>query len=117
MSFFLFAVSLVPCALARNIETMLVARFCSGFFDAAFISVAGGTVSDLFTGHDLQTPMMVYPSSPLYVNQTSRELRDFVVAALAEARIALVLASDRSSEGSSTSMLQGKLDGSEDGKP
>lgn len=65
-SFLLFIIWLVPCAVAQNIETMLVARFFSGFFGAAFSSVAGGTVGDLFPNDTLQAPMMVYSSSPLY---------------------------------------------------
>lgn len=71
VSLFLFTVWIVPCALARNIETMLVARFVSGFVGAAFTSVAGGTVGDLFTKNTLLAPMMVYSASPLYVGQSS----------------------------------------------
>ena len=69
VSFFLFGISLVPCAVARNIQTMLIARFFSGFTGAAFSSVAGGTVGDLFPNNALQSPMMVYSSSPLYVKE------------------------------------------------
>ena len=69
VSFFLFGISLVPCAVARNIQTMLIARFFSGFTGAAFSSVAGGTVGDLFPKNALQSPMMVYSSSPLYVKE------------------------------------------------
>ena len=69
VSFFLFGVSLIPCAVARNIHTMLIARFFSGFVGAAFTSVAGGTVGDLFSKHTLHSPMMVYSSSPLYVKE------------------------------------------------
>ena len=65
ISFLFFIIWLVPCAVAQNIETMLVARFFSGFIGAAFTSVAGGTVGDLFPKNALQAPMMVYSSSPL----------------------------------------------------
>ncbi|MCJ1247110.1 hypothetical protein MMC30_004321 [Trapelia coarctata] len=65
VSLFLFVVLLVPCALAPNIQTMLVARFLNGLAGAAFSSVAGGTVGDLFTKHTLQAPMLIYTASPL----------------------------------------------------
>lgn len=66
VSLLLFVIWIVPCALAHNIQTMLVARFVSGFVGAAFTSVAGGTVGDLFTKNTLLVPMMVYSASPLY---------------------------------------------------
>jgi MFS family permease len=65
VSLLLFTIWIVPCALAQNIQTMLVARFISGFVGAAFTSVAGGTVGDLFTKNKLLAPMMVYSASPL----------------------------------------------------
>ena len=70
ISLFLFVVLLVPCALAPNIQTMLVARFLNGLAGAAFSSVAGGTVGDLFTKHTLQAPMLIYTASPLYVTSS-----------------------------------------------
>lgn len=62
---FFFIVWIVPCAVARNTETMLVARFIDGFAGSAFLSVAGGTVGDLFGKSELHAPMMVYTASPL----------------------------------------------------
>ena len=43
---------------------MLVARFFDGFAGSAFLSVAGGTVGDMFARDQLQAPMMVYTASP-----------------------------------------------------
>jgi MFS family permease len=43
---------------------MLVARFLNGLAGSAFLSVAGGTVGDLFAKKDLSMPMMVYTASP-----------------------------------------------------
>ncbi|KPI39954.1 putative drug/proton antiporter YHK8 [Cyphellophora attinorum] len=59
-----FFVFLIPCAVAQNIATMLVVRFFDGFFGSAFLSVAGGTVGDMFTRAELQTPMLIYSASP-----------------------------------------------------
>jgi len=42
---------MIPCAVARNIQTMLVARFLDGLAGSAFLSVAGGTVGDMFAKH------------------------------------------------------------------
>lgn len=60
----MFLVWLIPCALAKNTETMIIARFFSGLSGSAFLSVAGGTVGDLFDRHELAFPMMLYTASP-----------------------------------------------------
>lgn len=43
---------------------MIIARFFSGLAGSAFLSVAGGTVGDLFSRRELGAPMMVYTASP-----------------------------------------------------
>jgi MFS family permease len=43
---------------------MLISRFLDGLSGSAFLSVAGGTVGDLFNRHQLQLPMLVYTASP-----------------------------------------------------
>ncbi|EER39224.1 MFS multidrug transporter [Histoplasma capsulatum H143] len=53
-----------PIRVAKNIETMLVARFFTGISGSAFLSVAGGTVGDMFARHELGAPMMIYTASP-----------------------------------------------------
>ncbi|PGH00823.1 hypothetical protein GX51_05600 [Blastomyces parvus] len=63
-SFTFFLIWLIPCAVARNIETMLVARFFTGVSGSAFLSVAGGTVGDMFARDELAAPMMIYTASP-----------------------------------------------------
>ncbi|KAJ5605835.1 drug/proton antiporter YHK8 [Penicillium lagena] len=64
VSFSLFLIWLIPCAVAQNIQTMLVCRFFNGLAGSAFLSVAGGTVGDLFDRHELAFPMMLYTASP-----------------------------------------------------
>jgi MFS family permease len=51
-------------AVANNIATMLVSRFLDGLAGSAFLSVAGGSVGDMFPRERLQAPMMVYTASP-----------------------------------------------------
>ncbi|KOS48384.1 hypothetical protein ACN38_g609 [Penicillium nordicum] len=63
-SFSLFLVWIIPCALAKNTQTMIIARFFSGLSGSAFLSVAGGTVGDMFDRHELAFPMMLYTASP-----------------------------------------------------
>jgi MFS family permease len=55
---------LIPSAVAKNIQTMLVARFFDGLSGSAFLSVAGGTVGDMFNRQQLQFPMLIYTASP-----------------------------------------------------
>lgn len=64
VSFGMFFIWLIPCALAQNIQTMLLVRFFDGLAGSAFLSVAGGTVGDMFTKDELSAPMMVYTASP-----------------------------------------------------
>ncbi|KAE8387839.1 major facilitator superfamily domain-containing protein [Aspergillus alliaceus] len=64
MSFTLFLIWLIPCAVATNIQTMIIARFFNGLSGSAFLSVAGGTVGDVFHRHELAAPMMLYTASP-----------------------------------------------------
>lgn len=64
VSFLFFFLWQIPCAFARNVETLLVVRFLAGFSGSAFLSVSGGTVSDLFSGTKLGLPMAFFSASP-----------------------------------------------------
>ena len=59
----LYTIWLIPCAVARNIETMLVSRFLEGIFGSAFLSITGGTIGDVFAAEQLQAPMTIYSAS------------------------------------------------------
>jgi multidrug resistance protein len=63
-SFSFFVIWLIPSAVAKNIQTTLIARFFDGVAGSAFLSVAGGTVGDLFNRDELQAPMMIFTVSP-----------------------------------------------------
>ena len=60
----MYIIWLIPCAAAQNIQTMLVARFLGGLSGSSFMSVAGGSVGDVFANYQLQSPMMLYTSTP-----------------------------------------------------
>ncbi|KAK3678613.1 hypothetical protein LTR78_001911 [Recurvomyces mirabilis] len=63
-AFGMYFIWLIPCAVAQNIQTMLVVRFLDGLAGSAFLSVAGGTVGDMFPKEKLSAPMMIYTASP-----------------------------------------------------
>lgn len=53
-----------PVAFANNAAVFLIFRFLTGFAGSAFLSVAGGTVSDLWKGPAGFFPMSFYTVSP-----------------------------------------------------
>ncbi|KAI1388399.1 putative bicyclomycin resistance protein [Hypoxylon trugodes] len=63
-SWAMFLIWLIPSAVAHNAATMLVARFIDGFAGSSFLSVAGGTVNDVFRPDMIQAPMVVVSFSP-----------------------------------------------------
>ncbi|KAM0277876.1 hypothetical protein ACHAQH_005508 [Verticillium albo-atrum] len=60
----MYIIWIIPSAVAKNIQTMIVARFFDGLSGSAFLAVSGGTVSDLFARQDLQGPMLLYSMAP-----------------------------------------------------
>jgi len=64
VSFLCFFLFTFPVAFANNISVHLIFRFCTGFAGSAFLSVAGGSVADLFAKGEVATPMAVYTLSP-----------------------------------------------------
>ncbi|KAI9001160.1 MFS general substrate transporter [Trametes punicea] len=63
-SYVLFFAFTWPTAFPPDIAVFLVFRFITGLCGAAFLSVAGGSVSDLFDNAHVATPMAVYTISP-----------------------------------------------------
>jgi len=64
VSYSLFWIFSWPVAFAPNVAVFLVFRLFGGFSGSAFLSVAGGSVSDLFANEDVANPMAVYTVSP-----------------------------------------------------
>lgn len=64
VSYAFFVIWLIPSAVAKNMATMLVARFFDGFAGSAFLSVSGGSVGDMFTRETLQAPMLIFTAAP-----------------------------------------------------
>ncbi|KAK2599323.1 hypothetical protein N8I77_011091 [Diaporthe amygdali] len=63
-AFAVFTIWIIPSAVARNIETVIVSRFFQGLSGSAFLSVSGGTVGDLFTPDQMHYPMIMFTASP-----------------------------------------------------
>jgi multidrug resistance protein len=59
-----YIIWIIPQAVARNIQTLLVTRFLNGFSGSAFLAVSGGTVGDLFSKDELQMPMAIFSIAP-----------------------------------------------------
>lgn len=64
VSWSMYVIWIIPQAVARNIATVLVARFLDGFAGSAFLAVSGGTVGDLFARQELQAPMLMFSLAP-----------------------------------------------------
>ena len=77
-AFGMYFIWLIPCALARNIQTMLIVRFFDGLAGSAFLSVAGGVVGDMFTKDQLSGPMMIYTVSPFVGPQIGPLIGGFI---------------------------------------
>ncbi|KAL9935367.1 hypothetical protein V8E36_005715 [Tilletia maclaganii] len=64
ISFGWFVLLGFPVAWANNIAVFLIFRFLTGFAGSGFLSISGGTVSDLYEPKDLFLPMALYMCSP-----------------------------------------------------
>ncbi|KOS17271.1 putative drug/proton antiporter [Escovopsis weberi] len=64
VSWSMYLVWIVPQAVAPNMATIIVTRFLDGLSGSAFLAVSGGTVSDMFSSHQLQAPMAVFSVAP-----------------------------------------------------
>ncbi|KAG2143395.1 major facilitator superfamily domain-containing protein [Suillus bovinus] len=63
-SYVLFFIFTFPVVFAPNIAVFFVFRLITGFCGSAFLSVAGGSVSDMFPNSSIASPMAVYTLSP-----------------------------------------------------
>lgn len=50
---------------STTIEGVMFGRFLSGFFGSSFLSVAGGSISDIYEKKDIGIPMAIYTTSPM----------------------------------------------------
>ncbi|KAJ7902327.1 MFS general substrate transporter [Mycena leptocephala] len=64
VSYILLVLLSLPVVFAPNLAVILVFRFLLGTAGASFLSVAGGSIADMFAGPKVATPMAVYTISP-----------------------------------------------------
>ncbi|KAF7357880.1 RNA polymerase II-associated protein [Mycena venus] len=64
VSYVLLVVLSFPVVFAPNLAVALVFRFFLGMAGASFLSVAGGSIADMFSGPKVATPMAIYTISP-----------------------------------------------------
>lgn len=64
ISMLLFLLFTIPCAVAKNIQTLIIARFLCGLAGSAFLTIAAATVADLFAPAHMQLPMMLFTLTP-----------------------------------------------------
>lgn len=62
--FLLRQVFIIPCAVAKNIETLLICRFFAGFFAAAPLTLAGGTISDIWDNEERGFAIALFAAAP-----------------------------------------------------
>ncbi|GAA5922081.1 MFS transporter [Sporobolomyces koalae] len=63
VGFFCFLAFQGGVAASQNIETLLICRFFAGAGGAAFLSVAGGTVADVFRPAEVGSPLTMFSAS------------------------------------------------------
>ncbi|CAK5275989.1 unnamed protein product [Mycena citricolor] len=54
----------IPCAVAPNIETLLICRFFCGLFASAPLTLAGGTISDIWDNNERGIAVALFAAAP-----------------------------------------------------
>ncbi|WOO76704.1 putative MFS-type transporter8 [Vanrija pseudolonga] len=61
---FVYILFNIPCALAPNIGCLLVSRFLCGFFGSAPLTLAGGTIADLWNPEERGFAIAIFAAAP-----------------------------------------------------
>lgn len=64
ITYALFAIFNIPCALANNVETLLICRFLAGFFGSSPLTNSGGVISDMFSASERALAVSLYAAAP-----------------------------------------------------
>ncbi|KIP12340.1 hypothetical protein PHLGIDRAFT_21131 [Phlebiopsis gigantea 11061_1 CR5-6] len=59
-----YIIFIIPCALAKNIQTLLICRFLCGFFASAPLTLAGGTISDIWDNEERGFAIALFAAAP-----------------------------------------------------
>lgn len=66
---------IIPCAVAKNIETLLVCRLIDGIAFSAPMTLVGGTLADLWRTEERGVPMAAFSAAPFIGPAIGRCLR------------------------------------------
>lgn len=61
---FVAVIFIIPCAVATNIQTLLVCRALDGIFFSAPMTLVGGTLADLWKTEERGVPMAAFSAAP-----------------------------------------------------
>jgi hypothetical protein len=67
----LFTIFIIPCALAQNIETILICRFLGAVAGSVMVANAPGTISDITTPEERPTWVSIWSIGPMVSNIAS----------------------------------------------
>lgn len=61
---FIYVIFNIPCAVATNIQTLLICRFFCGIFASAPLTLAGGTISDVWDNNERGMAIALFAAAP-----------------------------------------------------
>lgn len=61
---FIYIIFNIPCALAPNIGCLLASRFLCGFFGSAPLTLAGGTIADIWSPEERGFAIAIFAAAP-----------------------------------------------------
>lgn len=61
---FVTSVFNIPCALAKNIQTLLICRFFCGIFASGPLTLAGSTISDIWDNNERGFAIALFAAAP-----------------------------------------------------
>lgn len=64
ISMFLYVIFNIPCAVAKNIGTLLVCRFLCGVFASSGLSLAGGSIADVWNTEERGYAIAYFAAAP-----------------------------------------------------
>lgn len=62
---FVFTVLIIPCALSKSVEALIIVRFIGAFFGSVMISSAPGMVADLVQDDKRALAMSIWSIGPV----------------------------------------------------
>jgi multidrug resistance protein len=61
---FIYLLFIIPCAVAKNIQTLLICRFFCGIFASSPLTLAGGTISDVWDNEERGFAIALFAAAP-----------------------------------------------------